>query len=203
VRQGVHSARVASDEAYVGSVGRPQREFVAGAVYHVYARGSNRQAIFTYDFDRIDFLSCLSRVVGRTRLSCLAYCLMSNHYHLVLHTHDGELSRGMHALNGGYANRFNRRHQRDAHLFRNRFGAVRQETQAQLEWTLRYVAVNPVAKGLCSTPEEWPWSSYRASVGIDPAPRFLDVHGLMSLYGDTLETAVARFRASVEQIVGV
>jgi hypothetical protein len=109
----------------------------------------------------------------------------------------------MQALNGGYSNRFNRRHKRDAHLFRNRFGAVRQETQVQLEWTLRYVALNPVAKGLCGTPEDWEWSSYRASVGIDPAPSFLDVSRLMSLYGDTLEAAMARFRASVDAIVGV
>jgi putative transposase len=182
-------------------VGRPRREFVAGAVYHVYARGSNRQAIFTYDSDRTDFLFCLARVVARTQLSCLAYCLMSNHYHLVLQTHDGELSRCMQALNGGYSNRFNRRYGRDAHLFRNRFGAVRQETQGQLEWTLRYVAVNPVTKGLCSRPEEWPWSSYRSSVGIDSAPRFLDVPRVLSLYADTAETAVTRFRASVENTV--
>jgi REP element-mobilizing transposase RayT len=184
-------------------MGRPHRDFVAGAVYHVYARGSNRQAIFRYDSDRVDFLSCLARVVERRTLSCLAYCLMSNHYHLVLQTHDGELSSGMQALNGRYSNSFNRRYQRDAHLFRNRFGAVRQETQAQFEWTLRYVAVNPVAKGLCNAPEEWPWSSYRASVGIDPAPRFLDVRRLMSLYGDTLETAMARYRSSVDDVLGI
>jgi putative transposase len=109
----------------------------------------------------------------------------------------------MQALNGGYANRFNRRYRRDAHLFRNRFGAVWQETQAQLEWTLRYVVVNPVVKGLCGSPDEWRWSSFRASAGMDPAPRFLDVGRLMSLYGDTLDSAMSCYRASIEASVGV
>jgi REP-associated tyrosine transposase len=176
---------------------------VAGGVYHVYARGSNRQAVFMFDSDRADFLACLARVISRTNLSCLAYCLMSNHYHLVLQTHDAELSLGMQMLNGAYANRFNRRYERDAHLFRNRFGAVYQETQPQLEWTLRYVVMNPVEKGLCGGPDEWRWSSYRASVGIDEVPSFLDVRRLLSLYGDTPDTAMARYRSSIEGLVGV
>ncbi len=128
---------------------------------------------------------------------------MSNHYHLVVETHDGGLSSVMQALNGTYANRFNRRYQRDAHLFRNRFGAVRQETQEQLEWTLRYVLMNPVDGGLCSSAEEWPWSSYRASFGIDQRPRFLDVRRLLSFYGDESDSAMSRFRSSIGAAVGV
>ncbi len=184
-------------------MGRPPRDFVAGGIYHVYARGSNRQAIFSFDSDRIDFLDCLDGVIGRGSLSCLAYCLMSNHYHLVVETRDGALSRAMQALNGRYANRFNHRYERDAHLFRNRFGAVRQRSDAQLHWTLRYTVMNPVEKGLCGRPEEWQWSSYRASVGIDPVPRFLDVGRLLSFFGDMPEAAVSRYRASIEGIVGV
>lgn len=184
-------------------MGRPPRQIVAGAVYHVYSRGSNRQAIFAFDSDRVDFLSCLEHVVQRAPLSCLAYCLMSNHYHLVVQSHDGSLSPAMQALNGRYANRFNRRYDRDAHLFRNRFGAVRQETQAQLEWTLRYVVMNPVVEGLCGRADEWRWSSFRASAGIDPAPRLLDIERLMSLYGTTLDSAMSRYRASIEQSIGV
>lgn len=184
-------------------MGRAPRQFVAGGIYHVHSRGSNRQAIFAFDTDRIDFLDCLDRVVTRTNLRCLAYCLMSNHYHLVLQTGDGELSRAIQRLNGRYALRFNRRYDRDAHLFKNRFGAVPQETESQLIWTFRYIVMNPVVTGLCGAPEEWRWSSYRASAGIDEAPRFLDVSGLLSFFGDVSERSRAQYRACVQGLVGV
>lgn len=169
----------------------------------MFSRGSNRQAIFTFDEDRIDFLGCLDRVVARSEISCLAYCLMMNHYHLVVETHDGQLSRAMQALNGGYALRFNRRYDRDAHLFKNRFGAVQQKTDSQLIWTLRYTVMNPVRHGLCGRPEEWRWSSYRASVGLERAPRFLDLGRLLSFFGDVSERSTAQYRACVDGFVGV
>ena len=178
-------------------MGRSPRHFVAGGIYHVYSRGSNRQAIFTFDSDRFEFLYCLERAVARAGATCLAYCLMSNHYHLVLETHDGELSSLMQSLNGGYANRFNRHHERDAHLFRNRFGSVHQETHEQFTWTLRYVAMNPVSSGMCADPAEWRWSSYRHTIGLEPAPAFLSVARLLSFFGDTAESAMSLFRASV------
>jgi len=128
---------------------------------------------------------------------------MSNHYHLVLDTRDGELSRAMKALNGRYSLRFNLRYERDAHLFKNRFGAVRQETESQLLWTLRYTVMNPVENGLCGHPREWPWSSYRASVGIEQPPSFLDVRGLLTRFGDVPEQAVGAYRAFVDGFVGV
>lgn len=136
-------------------------------------------------------------MVARTRTQCLAYCLMSNHYHLVVVTEDGELSRAIKALNGRYALRFNTRYGREAHLFKNRFGAVHQKSTAQLLWTLRYVVTNPVANGLCATPDEWPWSSYRASAGLDRAPRLLDVKRLLSYFGDVPEKARERYREFV------
>jgi putative transposase len=84
-------------------VPRPPREFAAGGTYHVFSRGSNRQAIFRFDTDRDDFLMCLHRVVVRYELECLAYCLMPNHFHLVLETPDDRLSNAMKALNGRYS----------------------------------------------------------------------------------------------------
>ena len=183
-------------------MGRQPRQFVPG-IYHVYARGSNRQSIFTFDTDRVDFFGCVQHVVRRRNVRCLAYCLMLNHYHLVLETLDGDLSGAMQGLNGRYALRFNRRYDRDAHLFKNRFGAVRQETDGQLYWTLRYTAMNPVEKSLCSGPEEWRWSSYRASAGIELPASFLDVKRLHSFFGDTFDVAVARYRACVDGVVGV
>lgn len=169
----------------------------------MYSRGSNRQAIFAFDSDRVDFFGCLKRVIERHDLSCLAYCLMSNHYHLMLETRNGELSRAMQALNGRYASRFNHRYERDAHLFKNRFGATHQLTQAQLIWTLRYIVMNPVENGLCGSPDEWRWSSYRACAGLEPPPSFLDVNRLWSFFDDAAERAVSRYRAAVQGVVGV
>ena len=184
-------------------MGRAPREIVPGGVYHVYARGSNRQAIFAYDSDRVDFLDCLDRAVRTFELRCLAYCLMSNHYHLVLQDEVGALSRALKALNGRYALRFNRRYGRDAHLFRNRFGSVLQEGEEQLLATLRYTALNPVAKGLCATAEEWRWSSYRASAGLDPTPRLLDLDLLWTYFGRPSDQARSMYVAYVNGLDGV
>jgi REP element-mobilizing transposase RayT len=184
-------------------MGRPARNFAPGEIYHVFARGSNRQPIFTFDSDRLDFLDCLDRVVDRGGLNCLSYCLMANHYHLVLETLDGEVSRAMNALNGRYALRFNRRYDRDAHVFKNRFGAVRQSTEPQLLWTLRYTVMNPVRSGFCGSPDEWLWSSYRASAGLERAPRYLDVERLLSYFGDRSDRAMVAYRGFVRGIVGV
>ena len=178
---------------------RGQRSFVAGGVYHVYSRGSNRQAIFSFDSDRIDFFMCLDRVVHRFDLRCLAYCLMPNHYHLMLETPDGGLSAAMKALNGRYALRFNKRYERDAHLFKNRFGAVLQESESQLLWTLRYTVRNPVENGLCAQPNEWPWSSYGACAGLEPSPSFLDLFGVLKYFGDESRSAMAGYRALVNE----
>jgi len=184
-------------------MGRALREFVAGGLYHVFARGSNRQPIFAFDSDRVDFLLCSERTFGRMRARCLAYCLMTNHYHLVLETDDGEVSRLMQGLNSSYALRFNQRYGRVAHLFKNRFGAVDQRTTPQLLWTLRYVVQNPVEKGLCGAPEEWRWSSYRACAGLDRAPRFLDVPRLLSYFGDTPHRASVLYRDFVADRISV
>lgn len=184
-------------------MGRSPRQFVPSGIYHVYSRGSNKQPIFRFDSDRVDFLTCLERVVAQTQLRCLAYCLMHNHYHLVLETRDGRVSSAIQGLNGRYSLRFNKRYDREAHLFKNRFGAVEQRATGQLLWTLRYVVTNPVESGLCGRPHEWLWSSYRASAGLDRPPRFLDVGGLLSYFGDVPAKAMARYRAFVDDYVGV
>jgi putative transposase len=163
----------------------------------VYSRGSNRQSIFAFDSDRLDFLDCLDRVLQRHELICLGYCLMPNHYHLVLQSPDGQLSVAMKALNGRYSMRFNRRHGRDAHLFKNRFGAVLQETTTQLLATLRYTARNPVEAGLCAQPDEWPWSSYGALAGLTSVPAFLALDSVLSYFGDESQSARTRYRQLV------
>ena len=182
---------------------RPRREWLGGGIYHVFTRGSNRQAIFLFDSDRADLLDCLSRVVERHALECLAFGLMPNHCHYLLRTPDERLSHAMRELNGRYALRFNRRNGRSAHLFRNRFGAVLQESSAQLLWTARYIVMNPVTADLCSHPEEWPWTSYRATAQLEPAPPFLSVDALLSYFGDTSQRAVDRYTRFVLRGVGV
>lgn len=128
---------------------------------------------------------------------------MANHYHLVVETEDGSLSSAMKALNGRYALRFNRRYDYDAHLFKNRFGAVRQESDSQLLWTVRYTMRNPVERGLCASPEQWRWSSYRASIGLEQPPRFLDVARLLSFFGGSADRARVGLIAFVCDVVGV
>jgi putative transposase len=177
---------------------RPRREIVPGAIYHLFSRGSNRNAIFVFDGDRTDFLVCLKRVVERYELALLAYCLMPNHYHLIAQTPDARLSRAMKELNGRYALRFNRRYVRDAHVFKNRFGAVLLEAEPQFLWTCGYVVMNPVRAGLCATPEEWPWSSYRASVGLEKAPGFLARDRLLSYFGGDADGAPMEYAKQVE-----
>lgn len=176
---------------------RAPRDFIPGATYHVFSRGSNRQAIFRYDSDRVDFLMCLDAVISTYELECAAYCLMPNHYHLLLRAPEGALSTAMRTLNGRYSLRFNKRYGRDAHLFKNRFGAVLQEEESQLVWTLRYLARNPVESGLCAQPSEWPWSSYRACAGLEPAPAFLHIMSALAPFGDTPESQMAAYRTFV------
>jgi putative transposase len=168
-------------------MGRRPREEIAGGVYHVFARGNDRQPIFVDDLDRTRYLALLRRVRAAVRWHCLTYCLMSNHVHLLLETEEPNLSRGMHLLQGIYARSFNRRHGRSGHLFQSRYGCVRVEDDAQLWMTLAYIVRNPVEAGLCRDPAGWPWSGHHAVVadaeadaddGVD-VPRLLTYLGAL------------------------
>jgi len=140
---------------------------------------------------------CLERAFHRYELRCLAYCLMPNHYHLLVDAPQNSLSAAMKALNHRYALRFNIRYGRDAHLFKNRFGAVAQESEEQLLWTIRYIVRNPIESGLCARPEEWVWSSYRACAGLTKPPRVLDVEAALSYFGGKPEVAMSRYREAM------
>jgi REP element-mobilizing transposase RayT len=129
---------------------------------------------------------------------CKSYCLMGTHYHLVVQTPDANLSEGMQLLNGRYAQRFNGRHGRRGHLFGERFYSVHVESDSHLFAALRYVARNPVEAGLCAAPEGWRWSSFRATAGLEPAPRFLDLDGVLGLFGVRRQAARAGFVRLVE-----
>ena len=108
---------------------RPLRIEYPGAIYHITARGNARQAIYEDDIDRSTFLRTLQSVVERSGWLCHAYCLMDNHYHLLIETQDANLSEGMRALNGRYTQAFNRRHRRVGHLLQGRFKATLRYSQ--------------------------------------------------------------------------
>ena len=172
---------------------RPLRVEFPGGLYHVTARGNGRLAIFIDDSDRERFLAVLASVVARYHVLCHAYCLMGNHYHLLLETPEANLSRAMRQLNGIYSQGFNRCHRWSGHVFEGRFHAQVVDKEAYLRGVCRYIVLNPVRAGLVVHPCQWPWSSYAATAGEQSVPTFLSVDWVLAL-GDTLERAAAERR---------
>jgi REP-associated tyrosine transposase len=171
---------------------RPLRIEFSGALYHVTSRGNARQPIFLDDRDRSFFLNRLGEVVRSHEWQCHSYCLMPNHYHLLVETPEPNLSRGMRRLNGRYSQRFNRRHDRVGHVLQGRFHAVLVERETHLLELARYIVLNPVRAGLVASADEYPWSSLRATLGLDPAPTWLEADQMLGRFGSR-----ARYRAFV------
>ena len=159
---------------------RPLRLEFAGALYHITSRGNEGRPIFRDDRDREMFLTFLGQAVLRFGWSLTAYVLMTNHFHLVVQTPEPNLSRGMQWLNGVYVNWFNRRYKRSGHLFQGRFDARLVEKESYFATVLRYVVLNPVRAEMVARPEDYRWSSYRATAGLESAPAWLDVNGALA-----------------------
>ncbi|MBK1725053.1 REP-associated tyrosine transposase [Thiocystis violacea] len=174
---------------------RPLRLEFAGALYHVTARGNERRAIFLGDMetDRQRFRETLAETVDRFNWICHAYCLMTNHYHLVIETPEANLSKGMRQLNGVYTQQVNRSHGRVGHLFQGRYKGILVEKESYLLELARYVVLNPVRAGMVASAADWPWSSYRATVGLDEAAPFLFTDWLLGAFGDDRPSAVAAY----------
>jgi putative transposase len=177
---------------------RPLRLEYLGAVYHLTARGNARQAIYVDDEDRRLFLQLLGAAVERYQWRCHAYCLMPNHYHLLVETPQGYLSAGMRQLNGVYTQRFNRRHNRVGHVFQGRFKAIVVERDTYLLELCRYIVLNPVRAGLVKRPGNFVWSSYRATAGVVKAPAWLEQKWLLSQFSRQRRRAEAAYRAFVQ-----
>jgi putative transposase len=175
-------------------MGRPLRVEVAGGIHHVTVRGNDRQPTYVDDGDRRLLLAVLERTTIQFEWVLLAYCLMSNHAHLLIETPEPNLGAGMQLLNGMYARKFNRRHGRIDHLFRNRYASTLITTEQHLFATCRYIALNPVRAGVVTDPADWPWSSYCATAGIVPAPRFLAVTNVLELFASNPVTARRRYQ---------
>lgn len=177
---------------------RPLRLEVEDGIYHLTARGNERAKIFRDDADRERFLEVLTNTHHRFGWRCLAYCLMGNHYHLLVRTPQANLARGMRDLNGVYAQSFNRRHGRVGHLFQGRYRAILVEREEHLLRAIAYVVRNPVRAGLCAEARSWRWSSQGGALGERP-PGLLALSELLGYLGPDRERARARYRELTEK----
>lgn len=185
------------------AMSRPLRLQLPGGIYHVTARGNARRPIFEDDDDCSRFLIVLAATVARYRVLCHAYCLMGNHYHLLLQTLETNLSIAMRHLNGVYTQGFNRKHERCGHVLQGRFGAQLVDGDVYLREVCRYIVLNPVRAGLVAHPGEWRWSSFRATADLVAVPGFLSVDWVRSLSGArTHAESVRRFVSFVEAGIG-
>ena len=178
---------------------RPLRIEFPGAYYHVTSRGDGREDIFLDDVDRERFLEGLSQVVERFNWACHAYCLMDNHYHLLIQTFDANLGLGMRQLNGVYTQRFNRRHRRVGHVFQGRYKAILVQRGAYLLELCRYIVLNPVRAQIVTSAENWRWSSYRQTVGLSPSTAWCAVNSLLAAFSTDKLAAISAYRRFVTQ----
>lgn len=176
---------------------RPLRIEFAGALYHLTSRGDRREDIFVDDEDRKAFLDVFEDACERFGWVCHAYCLMSNHYHLLVETREASLGRGMRHLNGVYTQQFNRRHRRVGHVFQGRYKAILVQKDTYLLELARYVVLNPVRAGMVRAARDWAWSSYRATAGDTEAPAWLSVDWLLAAFGSRRGAARQAYREFV------
>jgi REP element-mobilizing transposase RayT len=170
---------------------RRTRVDVEGGIHHVMNRGVNRQTVFFADVDRVEFGQRLASIHRDFGVQTLAYCLMDNHYHLLLHTPHAGLSDAMQQLGGLYTRHTNDRVGRDGPLFRGRFHAIPVTTDRYLVWAARYIHRNPLAIPGVQSPTDYRWSSYRAYLGYRRCPPFLHHDPLLSHFeGDVRRLAV-------------
>ena len=170
-----------------------------GAVYHITARGNARKEIFLNDTDRQLFLNVLASTVEKYNWLCHSYCLMDNHYHLLLETPDPNLSLGMRQLNGVYTQQFNRQHDRTGHIFQGRFKSILVEKKSHLLELCRYIVLNPVAAGMVNSPSEYKWSSYRFTVHSVKHPEYLYSHWVLSQFSRKKKIARKLYRRFVDE----
>lgn len=161
---------------------RPLRLEFAGALYHLTSRGDHREKIYFDDQDRRTFLDLLGKEILQQHWVCYGYCLMDNHYHVLVETPEPNLVRGMRRLNGVYTQSFNRRHGRVGHVFQGRYKAILVDKENYLLELCRYIVLNPVRAKVVTTAGKWPWSSYRATAGETASPKWLAADQVVSFF---------------------
>ena len=164
-------------------MGRVRRPHVAGGMYHVYSRGNARSPIYLEDADYATFLGYLDKAVERCGWHCHGFCLMPNHYHLLIETPQPNLGLGMHVLNLSHARYFNWRYRQVGHVFHGPYGLRLLRRDAHLAELCRYIVLNPVRARLVEHPADWRWTSFRATAGLEPPPPFLEVDRIRGFFG--------------------
>ena len=182
---------------------RPLRIELSGGLYHVTSRGDRREDIYADDADRLVWLEVFGGVCARFNWVCHAWCQMTNHYHVVVETAEGNLSQGMRQLNGVYTQHVNRRHRRVGHVFQGRYKAILVERDSYLLELARYVVLNPVRAGMVSDAGEWPWSSYAAMTATQAAPDWLQTDWILGQFSARREQAIERYGDFVRAGVGL
>ena len=182
---------------------RPLRNDFAGGLHHLTSRGNNKDDIFLDEDDRLHFLALLAATVIRFGWRLYAWVLMTNHFHLEVETPEANLSRGMHWLNTRYVQWFNQKHDRCGHLFQRRFEAKLIEKESYMLEVARYVILNPVRAHMVAHPQEYRWSSYHATAGLEPVPEWLDAAGLLGNFGNDVSSAREEYRRFVDGGIGI
>lgn len=178
---------------------RPLRIEYPGAVYHITSRGNARLPIYEHFNDKKQFLSILTDLVAQYHWLCHAYCLMDNHYHLLIETIEPNLSAGMRQLNGVYTQSFNRKYQRVGHLFQGRYKSIVVEKKTYLLELARYIVLNPVRAQMISNPGKFTWSSYKATSGLIKPPPFLTTDWILKQFGKKKAIAQKKYREYVKE----
>jgi putative transposase len=178
---------------------RPLRIEYPGAVYHITSRGNEKKPVYKDDQDRKNFLFILDKVNKRYHWLCHAYCLMDNHFHLLIETPEGNLSIGMRQLNGVYTQAFNKRHGRTGHLFQGRYKAILIQKDSHLLEVCRYVVQNPVRAGLAEDPGQWRWSSYSATAGREKPSSCLTTSWVLGQFSSKRRKAEREYREYVHR----
>ena len=182
---------------------RPLRIELAGGLYHVTSRGDRREDIYFGDADRREWLEIFGQVCARFNWTCHAWCQMTNHYHVVVETADGNLAQGMRQLNGVYTQTINRSHNRVGHVFQGRYKAILVEKDSYLLELSRYVVLNPVRARMVRAVANWPWSSYRAMIGAEATPDWLQTDWVLGQFSPQRKRAIQRYIDFVGDGVGL
>ena len=180
-------------------MGRPLRLEYTGALYHVISRGDRQEDIYETEDDRLLFLVIFGEVCKSYNWICHGYCLMTNHYHLLIETPDANLSQGMRQLNGVYSQKFNRIHKRVGHVFQGRYKAIMVEKESYLLELTRYIVLNPVRAKMVYFAQEWEWSSYRAMIGQSTLPFWLHTDWVLSAFNPTKGRAIEAYKKFVSE----
>src|SRR4030042_1943386 len=170
-----------------------------GGLYHITSRGNAGGNIFQNDADQLSFFEVLNTVTERFHWVCHAYCLMDNHYHLIVETPEANLPRGMRQLNGVYTQRINRRYSKMGHLFQGRYKAILIDKDSYLLELCRYVVLNPLRARLSTRPQHWKWSSYKATAGLENPRPFLTIDWILGQFGPRRKTAQNHYRRFVTE----